>query len=77
MRTFASSWSEPIRPVDIQKDGLLWLINRVVFHPRGYSLGSDPTIKQFFLVGNGTETFTFGDESTETKHLERVRELMP
>jgi len=66
-----------MRPVDIQKDGLLWLINRVVFHPRGYSLGYDPDKKLFVLIGNGTETFTFGDESTETKHLERVRELMP
>jgi len=48
-----------------------------VFHPRGYSLGYDPDKKLFVLIGNGTETFTFGDESTENKHLERVRELMP
>jgi hypothetical protein len=63
--------------VDISKDGLLWLINRVVFHPRGYSLGWDPDTKEFFLLGNGTETFTFGPESVETPHLERVRQLMP
>lgn len=26
-------------PADWQDDGLLWLINASVFHPRGYSLG--------------------------------------
>lgn len=68
-----NSWSEPVRPVDIQKDGLLWLVNRVVFHPRGYALGYDPAEN----IGSGTETFTFGDESTETEYLARVRKLMP
>lgn len=66
-----------MRPVDFQKDGLLWLVNRVVFHPRGYSLGFDPVTKEFVLLGDGTEVFTFGAESVEAPYLERIRELMP
>jgi hypothetical protein len=66
-----------MRPVEIREDGLLWLINRVVFHPRGYSLGYDPVTKDFALLGDGTETFTFGAESVEAPHLARIRELMP
>jgi hypothetical protein len=66
-----------MRPVDFQQDGLLWLVNRVVFHPRGYTLGYDPETKDFYLMGNGKEVFTFGDESIEAPHLARIRELMP
>jgi hypothetical protein len=29
------------RPVRLRDDGLLWYINRCVFHPRGYALALD------------------------------------
>jgi hypothetical protein len=66
-----------VREVDLRTDGLLWLINRVVFHPRGYALGFEEGNQQFLLIGDGSETFSFGGESGETVFLNRVRELMP
>lgn len=44
-------------PVDLQADGVLWLINRVVFHPRGFALAlmSDGS---FDLQGDGTEPWS-------------------
>jgi len=62
--------------VDLRTDGLLWLINRTVFHPRGYALALDTTDGRFFLCGDGTEPWTFGD-ATETGPHRRVKELMP
>jgi hypothetical protein len=66
-----------VRPVSLVDDGLLWLINRVVFHPRGYSLGYDPETKDFVLIGNGSEIYQFGDELVEQFHLDKIRRLMP
>jgi hypothetical protein len=66
-----------VHEVDLRTDGLLWLINRVVFHPRGYALGYEEGNHQFLLIGDGSETFSFGGESGETVYLERIRELMP
>jgi hypothetical protein len=64
-------------PVDLTKDGLLWLINRQVFFPRGYALGYDPESAGFFLLGNGSEPFTTGgDGSDEREYLDRVRRIM-
>lgn len=66
-----------MREVDLRTDGLLWLINRVVFHPRGYALGYEEGNHQFVLLGDGTETFSFGEEWVETTYLNRIKELMP
>lgn len=44
--------------VDLQSDGLLWLINRALFHPRGFALA----VKfdgSFELWGNGDEPWRF------------------
>lgn len=66
------------KPIDLQADGLLWLINRQVFHPRGYALGYDPETHAFVLVGDGSEPFIFpGDGSDEAAQLASVRALMP
>ena len=65
------------RPVDLQADGLLWLINREVFHPRGYALGYDPEERTFVLMGDGTEPFVYpGDGSAERVDLARIKELL-
>ncbi|MGH3549440.1 MAG: hypothetical protein ACRDQU_15305 [Pseudonocardiaceae bacterium] len=66
------------RPVDIQGDGLLWLINRSVFHPRGYALAYDPESRGFYLLGDGMEPWVFGgDGSDEVGHLAQVKKVMP
>lgn len=70
--------AEGARKVDLRDDSLLWLINRSVFHPRGYALGYDPDTGDFFLTGTGTQPWTFGgDGSQETHHLEKIKALMP
>lgn len=59
--------------------GLLWLINRVVFHPRGHALAfriddetGEPT--GWRLLGDGSEVFTFGDEA-DHEEFARVRDF--
>jgi hypothetical protein len=66
------------RKVDLQLNSLLWLINRQVFHPRGYALGYNPDDGTFWLAGDGTEPWVFGgDGSAERGHLETIKEVMP
>lgn len=70
--------SDSAVPVDLQGHGLLWLINRTVFHPRGYALGYDADSGDFVLLGDGSEPWTFcGDGSDEAEHLASVKMLMP
>lgn len=45
--------------VDLQGDGLLWLINRVVFHPRGFALAVVPDTGEFVLLGDGDEPWRY------------------
>lgn len=49
----------PSVPVEWHADGILWLVNRVVFHPRGFALGVQPD-GQLVLYGDGTELWAFG-----------------
>jgi hypothetical protein len=48
---------------DLQESGLLWLINRVVFHPRGFALGlvigEGGAVVGWRLQGDGSETWRF------------------
>lgn len=68
----------PIKKVDLRGDSLLWLINRVVFHPRGYALSYDTDTGDFHLIGEGTEPWVFpGDGSEESAHLQRIKTLIP
>lgn len=62
---------------DLRDTGLLWLINRVVFHPRGYALGlsfaPDPNhplpsggvVTGWILYGDGTAPWSMGDPPAE------------
>ncbi len=43
--------TDRIRSVDLIDDGILWLINRTTFHPRGFALAYDPEQGTFALVG--------------------------
>jgi hypothetical protein len=65
----------PVRPFgELRDSGLLWLINRVVFHPRGFALAlvmrdGDPV--GWKLLGDGTEVWRFeGDEDEEYQRVE-------
>jgi hypothetical protein len=56
--------AEPYRPFEELRDaGLLWLINRVVFHPRGLALAimldDDGVATGWKLLGDGSEVWTF------------------
>lgn len=57
--------------VDLLEDGLLWLINKSVFHPRGFALAlftddqGQPT--HFELWGNGDEPWEFAGFDQDAK----------
>jgi hypothetical protein len=55
------------RPLsELRDSGLLWLINRTVFHPRGLALalvaGEDGAIAGWQLIGDGSEPMWFAPE---------------
>lgn len=49
---------------ELRDEGLLWLINTSVFHPRGYALAlhlnDDGEATGWTLLGDGSEAWTFG-----------------
>jgi len=62
------------RPLaELRSSGLLWLINRVVFHPQGLALAvvedDTGTITGWSLVGDGNEPMWFAPE--DEAHLFR------
>lgn len=64
---------------ELQTTGLLWLINRVVFHPRGYALAvvkDENKVLGFELLGTGEEIFVF-DENTDDEKFAMVKKLLP
>lgn len=48
---------------DLRSTGLLWLINRIIFHPRGYALAfyldDAGEVVGWSMLGNGTEPWRF------------------
>ena len=56
---------EPRPFSEFQEDGLLWLVNVSVFHPRGYALtfhkDDDGIIAGWSLQGDGSEPWTMPD----------------
>lgn len=54
---------------ELRDTGLLWLINRVVFHPRGYALGLhfdlDLNCIGWSLLGDGSEPWSMGPDPTD------------
>lgn len=58
------------RPIgELRDEGLLWLINRVVFHPRGFALAFDVevdgTVTGWTMQGTGVECWTFSVPSDD------------
>jgi hypothetical protein len=61
------------RPLtELRSTGLLWLINRVIFHPRGYALALhySPDMEEvvgWSLMGDGTEPWSMGEPTPEQR----------
>lgn len=60
-------------PVDLSGDGLLWLINRVVFHPRGFHLWYNDADGAFSLEYAGEWLF---DGATDDGKFSAVRSVL-
>lgn len=45
--------------VDLRADGVLWMVNKTVFHPRGFALAIDTETGVLTLMGDGTEPWTY------------------
>lgn len=52
---------------DLTSNGVLWAINRVLFHPRGFALGYDREAHTFEVWGNGDEPWTFDSPVPENE----------
>lgn len=69
------------RPLaDLRTTGILWLINRVVFHPRGFALALDMDedsgeVFGWTLLGNGDQTWVM-DEEMDDRHFAEVEALL-
>lgn len=51
---------------ELREAGLLWLINRMVFHPLGWALAIDSDGRGWQLLGDGREVWSFaGDEGEQ------------
>jgi hypothetical protein len=66
-----------MRPWDeLRSSGLLWLINRVVFHPRGFALGLVRRDGEFIgwqLFGDGREVWAMAPpEDDEFQRAQRT-----
>lgn len=60
-------------PVEMLDDGLLWLINKTCFHPRGFALGYSPGQKTFVMLGDGREPWSYEiDEDAKFSAVEAV-----
>ena len=58
------SQSQISTKVELREDGILWMLNTTVFHPRGLQLGvaSDG---QLYLIGDDSEVWVFEDHLAE------------
>lgn len=60
---------------DLRTSGLLWLINRVVFHPRGFALGVvyvEGVAAGWTLDGDGRDPYRYGEDIDEQDLLAAV-----
>lgn len=65
---------------DLRTEGLLWLINATVFHPRGYALAmhfdDDGTATGWSLLGDGAEPWQMPDSAEVDELFTRTRALL-
>lgn len=61
INTGSSVSSRPLK--DLMDSGMLWLINRTTFHPRGYALVLETDkfgeVASWKIIGNGKEVWSF------------------
>jgi hypothetical protein len=71
--------SDPRPFSELRDTGLLWLINRVVFHPRGWALAyhydNDGELIGWSLVGDGNEVWSMTPEG-EDEVFAKVQALL-
>ena len=60
--------------VHLEQDGILWAINRQIFHPKGFCLGLTEA-GNFVLMGDGSETWHF-DEALDNRKKMAFDELL-
>ncbi len=65
---------------DLSTTGLLWLINRMVFHPRGYALALTVTdggkATGWSLMGDGSEPWEYGEIEVGLDKFRRAEALL-
>lgn len=66
-----------VRPFSEMNDsGILWLINRVVFHPRGFALAlhtnDEGEVVGWSMIGDGSEPYAFTDKKDE-EHFKNAK----
>jgi hypothetical protein len=63
---------------ELRESGLLWLINRTVFHPRGFALGlvldAEGHVTGWTLGGDGAEPWQFKTDEIDEIDLFRRAE---
>lgn len=53
--------------VNLREDGILYMVNRQVFHPRGFALGVDPETGELHLYGSGDEVWSYDESMKATE----------
>lgn len=61
-------------PVKLREDGLLWLVNKAVLHPRGFALGVAED-GGLWLLGDGSEPWRMGDVVPEDDLFAKVEAM--
>lgn len=62
-------------PFDWFEDGVLWLVNATVFHPRGFALGRERDSGEFRILGDGSEPWTYPDSPEIDARMRAVERL--
>ena len=65
---------------ELRDEGLLWLINTTVFHPRGYALAihfdHEERATGWSLVGDGSEPWQMPDSPTIDELFAKTKRLL-
>jgi hypothetical protein len=67
--------------IELSSSGVLWLVNRVVFHPRGFALALDVTrpetgeVLGWAIQGDGSGPWSFTDDRDDV-NFARVEALL-
>lgn len=65
----------PGTPIDLRLSGALWMINRALFHPRGFALGQTSE-GSFVLYGDGSEPWRYAASVEENDLFNRFEAVL-